>query len=99
MATAPIVAAAHHLWRWCRHHCGRRSCAVSIGGGGLALRPRAREDRRMTIASEPTDLDVLIVGAGISGIGAASYLTARLPGRSFAILEGRDAIGGTWDLF
>jgi monooxygenase len=44
------------------------------------------------------DLDVL-VGAGISGIGAGYYLTTRLPGHSFAILEGRDAIGGTWDLF
>ena len=47
----------------------------------------------------PTDFDVLIVGAGISGIGAGHYLRTRLPGRSFAILEGRDAIGGTWDLF
>src|SRR5947207_14590645 len=46
-----------------------------------------------------TDFDVLIVGAGISGIGAAHYLRTRQPGRSFAILEGRDAIGGTWDLF
>src|SRR4051795_9797170 len=46
-----------------------------------------------------TDFDVLIIGAGISGIGAACYLASRCPGRSFAILEGRDAIGGTWDLF
>ena len=46
-----------------------------------------------------TDVDVLIVGAGISGIGAACHLAMRAPGRSFAILEGRDAIGGTWDLF
>jgi cation diffusion facilitator CzcD-associated flavoprotein CzcO len=46
-----------------------------------------------------TDFDVLIVGAGISGIGAAYQLATRSPGRSFAILEGRDAIGGTWDLF
>ena len=46
-----------------------------------------------------TDFDVLIVGAGISGIGAACHLRTRAPGRSFAILEGRDAIGGTWDLF
>src|SRR3954471_20418500 len=45
------------------------------------------------------DVDVLIVGAGISGIAAAYYLGSRSPGRSFAILEGRDAIGGTWDLF
>ncbi|MEU3830584.1 NAD(P)/FAD-dependent oxidoreductase [Streptomyces sp. NPDC029080] len=47
----------------------------------------------------PTDVDVLIIGAGISGLGAASHLKARRPGTSFLILEGRDAIGGTWDLF
>jgi len=46
-----------------------------------------------------TDLDVLIVGAGISGIGAAAHLTQKHPGKSYAILEARDAIGGTWDLF
>jgi cation diffusion facilitator CzcD-associated flavoprotein CzcO len=44
-------------------------------------------------------LDVLIVGAGISGIAAAYHLKTRLPGKTFAILEARDAIGGTWDLF
>ena len=43
--------------------------------------------------------DVLIVGAGLSGIGAAVHLQQDCPGRSYAILEGRDAIGGTWDLF
>ncbi len=43
--------------------------------------------------------DVLIVGAGLSGIGAAVHLQRDCPNRSFAILEGRDAIGGTWDLF
>ncbi len=46
-----------------------------------------------------TDVDVLIVGAGLSGIGAACHLTSRLPGKTFAILEARDVIGGTWDLF
>jgi monooxygenase len=44
-------------------------------------------------------LDVLIIGAGLSGVGAAYYLQARCPKKSFAILEGRNAIGGTWDLF
>jgi monooxygenase len=43
--------------------------------------------------------DVLIVGAGLSGIGAGYHLQTRCPRRSYAILEGRDAIGGTWDLF
>ena len=45
------------------------------------------------------DFDVLIVGAGLSGIGAAYYLQERCPGKTYAILEGRKAIGGTWDLF
>jgi monooxygenase len=43
--------------------------------------------------------DVLIVGAGLSGIGAAWRLQQERPGATYAILEGRDAIGGTWDLF
>jgi monooxygenase len=43
--------------------------------------------------------DVLIVGAGLSGIGAGYHLQTACPGRSYVILEGRDAIGGTWDLF
>jgi cation diffusion facilitator CzcD-associated flavoprotein CzcO len=46
-----------------------------------------------------TDLDVLIVGAGVSGIGLARYLEKLRPGTRYAILEARDAIGGTWDLF
>lgn len=46
-----------------------------------------------------TDVDVLIVGAGISGIGAAAHLKNRRPGTSFTVLEGRDSIGGTWSLF
>ncbi|WP_206062916.1 flavin-containing monooxygenase [Nocardioides piscis] len=44
-------------------------------------------------------VDVLIVGAGLSGIGAAAQLTREHPGRSFAILEKRGVSGGTWDLF
>lgn len=43
--------------------------------------------------------DVLIVGAGLSGIGAAYHLQTNCPGKTYAILEGREAIGGTWDLF
>ncbi|MGO4493623.1 flavin-containing monooxygenase, partial [Arthrobacter sp. 2YAF22_2] len=44
-------------------------------------------------------VDVLIVGAGLSGIGFASRLKREMPGKSFAILESRGAVGGTWDLF
>ncbi|NJC74036.1 NAD(P)/FAD-dependent oxidoreductase [Planosporangium thailandense] len=51
-------------------------------------------------ASAPLEhLDVVIVGAGLSGIGAACLLRQECPAKSFAILEARDAIGGTWDLF
>lgn len=44
-------------------------------------------------------VDVLIVGAGLSGVGAACRIRERLPGKTYAILEARDTIGGTWDLF
>ena len=44
-------------------------------------------------------VDVLIVGAGISGVGAGCRLQERCPGKTFAILEARADIGGTWDLF
>ena len=47
----------------------------------------------------PEHVDVLIVGAGISGIGAAVHLQKHCPERAYLILEGRAAIGGTWDLF
>ncbi|CAN5451721.1 NAD(P)/FAD-dependent oxidoreductase [soil metagenome] len=43
--------------------------------------------------------DLLIIGAGLSGIGAAARLRMDCPGKSFVILEGREAMGGTWDLF
>lgn len=47
----------------------------------------------------PPDFDVLIVGAGISGIGMAAHLEMMCPGRSYTIIERREQIGGTWDLF
>jgi monooxygenase len=53
--------------------------------------------RVRTIA--PEHVDVLIVGAGLSGIGAACHLQRRCPTKSYTLLEARDAIGGTWDLF
>ncbi|MGN8077692.1 flavin-containing monooxygenase [Variovorax sp. 22077] len=64
------------------------------------------EDRdRQTQQQQPQQehrqehLDVLVVGAGLSGIGAGYHLQAKCPGRSYAILEGRERSGGTWDLF
>ena len=50
-------------------------------------------------ATPSEHLDVLIVGAGLSGVGAACHLRTRLPRKSFAVLEARDDMGGTWDLF
>ena len=44
-------------------------------------------------------VDVLVVGAGLTGIGVGYHLTTQQPGKTFAIIDGRDAIGGTWDLF
>lgn len=49
--------------------------------------------------SDVEHLDVLIVGAGLSGIDAAYWLKTKSPGRTWAIFEGRSALGGTWDLF
>ena len=43
--------------------------------------------------------DVLIVGAGLSGVGAACHLQKSCPGKTFVILEGRESLGGTWDQF
>jgi len=43
--------------------------------------------------------DVIIIGAGLSGIGAACHLTRNTPNKRYAILESREAMGGTWDLF
>ena len=51
----------------------------------------------MQVAHE--HVDVLIVGAGLSGVGAGCHLETRCPGKSYAILEARASIGGTWDLF
>jgi cation diffusion facilitator CzcD-associated flavoprotein CzcO len=51
----------------------------------------------MAFATE--HVDVLVVGAGLSGIGAGAYLEQKCPWASYAVFESRDAIGGTWDLF
>ena len=45
------------------------------------------------------DVDVVVVGAGLSGIGAACHLRRDGPELSVAVLEGRERLGGTWDLF
>ena len=52
-----------------------------------------------TTATKATHFDVLVVGAGLSGIGAGHYLQTECPWASYAIFEARKTIGGTWDLF
>ncbi len=50
--------------------------------------------------AEPTEhFDVVIIGAGLSGVGAGYHLQDKSPGKSYVILEGRQSMGGTWDLF
>ena len=70
-----------------------------MGGG-----PEASGERRAGQLSDggtPVSdyVDVLIVGAGLWGIGAAHHLQAAFPDKTYTILEARDVIGGTWDLF
>jgi cation diffusion facilitator CzcD-associated flavoprotein CzcO len=63
----------------------------------LADQPGWQNDRTLTQLRE--HLDVLIVGAGLSGIGAAHHLQEAFPRRSYAVFEAREDLGGTWDLF
>jgi monooxygenase len=67
----------------------------------MADRPTMVEDAPLGAndAQGTEHFDVLIVGAGLSGIGAAYHLQSECPKKSYLILEGRNAIGGTWDLF
>jgi cation diffusion facilitator CzcD-associated flavoprotein CzcO len=53
----------------------------------------------MSSSTTSSDFDVVVVGAGLSGVAAAHYLQRESPRERFVVLEGRDAIGGTWDLF
>src|SRR5271166_6037019 len=65
----------------------------------LELAPVMSAHRTLTVRMPLEHVDVLIVGAGLSGIGAAHHLQADCPRKTYAILEAREAIGGTWDLF
>ena len=78
-----------HVWQLLHHLPeARRSVAAA-----------ARLLRTAVPRPGPEWLDVLIVGAGLSGVGAAVHLQRLCPGKSFALLEARPALGGTWDLF
>jgi monooxygenase len=67
-----------------------------VSDGNLATRVH---DDPSAVNAEGSHFDVLIIGAGLSGIGAACHFVRKRPGTTFAILEARNAIGGTWDLF
>ena len=55
-----------------------------------------KTETQQNLRSKPEHFDVLIVGAGISGIGSAYQLTRQLPDKSFVILETQESFGGTW---
>src|SRR5947209_10628410 len=94
-----------------RDVCNSRSHAVLLAATLWGLQrsanpsARARRDRGGTTPmatshrQSEVDTDVVIVGAGLSGIGAACRLQLESPDRSYLVLEARDAVGGTWDLF
>ena len=65
------------------------------------ISPRNTEPYTALEATDTTEnlVDVVIVGAGLSGIGAACHLQDKCPGKRYVIIEGREAMGGTWDLF
>jgi monooxygenase len=66
----------------------------------LADQPACQNAGALTANGQPSEhLDVLIVGAGLSGIGAAHHLKQAFPQKSYAIFEARADLGGTWDLF
>jgi monooxygenase len=68
-------------------------------GGNVAAGSALPDVAALNSQRESTDFDVIIVGAGLSGIGVAYHLQRDCPRKSFIILEARSAIGGTWDLF
>jgi monooxygenase len=76
---------------------GRRCPQWRSGMNDAALGTRVHDDNASVGAG--AHFDVLIIGAGLSGIGAACHLVQKRPKTTFAILEARNAIGGTWDLF
>src|SRR5256885_17112094 len=63
------------------------------------VRHKSMTQASYSFAMSPDHVDVLIVGAGLSGVGAGCHLQTHCPGKTYTILEARESIGGTWDLF
>jgi cation diffusion facilitator CzcD-associated flavoprotein CzcO len=72
---------------------------MRFAGFQLSERRRQRKTQSMSATQSAEHFNVLVVGAGLSGIDAGYRLQTQCPDKSFAILEARDAVGGTWDLF
>jgi monooxygenase len=92
-----VFATVPHVWQMLRWLPEARR---SVQAAGHFLREATRETATATTGERtPEYRDVIIVGAGLSGIGAAVHLQQHCPGKTFTLLEARPAIGGTWDLF
>ena len=80
-----------------RDHHDAREDRAPARARRLRVEPGAA--RASLVAGVAMHVDVLIIGAGLSGIGAARHLQRNCTGKTYAILEARDRLGGTWDLF
>ena len=84
-----VVAGVAHVWQNMHWLPEARRSIVAAARFLQTAQPR----------SQPETLDVVIVGAGLSGIGMAVHLQQACPGKTFTLLEARPRLGGTWDLF
>ena len=84
-----VFAGVQHVWQQVKQ----------VPEARQSLRQAAHFLQQAQRRTQPEELDVVIVGAGLSGIGAAVHLQRDCPGKTFALLEARSVLGGTWDLF